>query len=195
MANLHIPRCRIRARQIGTRLIGTRLIGAGLIGVLAGLAMGASEPEDELKAATVLSFVRHSVWLQGPTAGPIAIGVLGRPSMIRLLRQTLDGKTANNRVIRILDAAASAECNGCQVLFVASDNNNEVRQTLAGLHASHALTIGESGKFLEYGGAVNLLFVDGHIGFEVSLAALDRAGVSISSTLLRYGQVKAAPHP
>ena len=60
---------------------------------------------------------------------------------------------------------------------------------------SHTLTIGESDRFLEYGGAVNLFFVDGHIGFEVSLAALDRAGVSISSTLLRYGQVKARPRP
>ena len=180
MANLHITRW---------------WIGAGLIGVLAGSTLGASEPEDELKAATVLSFVRHSEWLQGATAGPITIGVLGRPSMIRMLRQTLDGKTANSHAIRILDATASTEWNACQVLFVASDSNNEVRQTLAGLRAAHTLTIGESDRFLEYGGAVNLFFVDGHIGFEVSLAALDRAGVSISSTLLRYGQVKARPRP
>ena len=76
---------------------------------------------------------------------------------------------------------------------MATDNNNEVRQTLAGLRTSHALTIGETNRFLEYGGAVNLLFVDGHMSFEVNLEALDRAGVSISSTLLRYGQVKARP--
>ena len=70
----------------------------------------------------------------------------------------------------------------------------QVRQTLAGARAAHALTIGETGRFLEDGGAVNLLFVDGHMSFEVSVEALDRAGVSISSTLLRYGQVKVRPH-
>jgi len=168
-------------------------IGAGLIGLLSGFAVGAAEPEDELKSATVLSFVRHTEWLQGAAEGPITIGVMGRPSMVSMLRRTLDGKTANNRAIRIVDAKAPAELNSCQVLYVATDNNNEVRQALAGMRAAHALTIGETSRFLEYGGAVNLLIVDGHMSFEVSLEALDRAGVSISSKLLRYGQVKARP--
>ena len=39
----------------------TRLwIGASLISLLAGFGVSATEPEDELKSATVLSFVRHS---------------------------------------------------------------------------------------------------------------------------------------
>ena len=90
--------------------------GAGLIVLLAGLTVGAAEPEDELKSATVLSFVRHSEWLQGATAGPITVGVMGRPSMIRMLRRTLDGKIANNRAIRIVDATAPAELNSCHVV-------------------------------------------------------------------------------
>ena len=179
---------------MGNLRISRWWIGAGLIVLLAGFAAGAADPEDELKAATVLTFVRHTVWLQGAPTGPITIGVLGRPSMIRTLQRTLDGKTANNRAIRIVDARASAELTSCQVLYVATDDNNQVRQTLAGARASHALTIGETGRFLEDGGAINLLFVDGHMSFEVSVEALDRAGVSISSTLLRYGQVKVRPH-
>jgi hypothetical protein len=167
--------------------------GVGLIGLLAGFAVGAAEPEDELKSATVLTFVRHTEWLQGAAAGPITIGVMGRPSMIGTLRRTLDGKTANNRAIRIVDAKAPAELNSYQVLYVATDNNHEVRQALAGMRTSHVLTIGEADRFLDYGGAVNLLILDGHMSFEVSLEALERAGVSISSTLLRYGQVKARP--
>ena len=168
-------------------------IGAGRIGLLAGLALavGAAEPEDELRSATVLTFVRHTEWLQGATEGPITIGVMGRPSMIRTLRRTLDGKLANNHAIHVVDAKAPVDPNSYQVLYVAMDNNNEVRQALSGMRASHALTIGEAGRFLEYGGAVNLMIVDGHMSFEVSLEALEHAGVSVSSTLLRYGQVKA----
>jgi hypothetical protein len=167
-------------------------MGAGWIVLLAGFAfaVGAAEPEDELRSATVLTFIRHSEWLQGAADGPITVGVMGRPSMIRTLRRTLDGKIANNRAIRVVDAKAPAELNSCQVLYVATDNNNEVRLALAGLRASHALTIGEAGRFLEYGGAVNLTIVDGHMSFEVSLEALDHAGVNVSSKLLRYGQVK-----
>ncbi len=168
-------------------------LGAGLIALLAGLASAAADPEDELKAATVLTFVRHTVWLQGDLTGPITIGVLGRLSMIRTLQRTLDGKTANNRALRIVDARVAAELSSCQVLYLATDDNSAVRQTLAGVRSAHALTIGETGRFLEDGGAVNLLFVDGHMSFEVSVEALDRAGVSISSTLLRYGQIKVRP--
>ncbi len=87
-----------------------------------------------------------------------------------------------------------AELTSCQVLYVATEDHNEVRQTLAVVQASRALTIGETGRFLEEGGAINLLLVDGHMSFEVSVEALDRAGVSISSALLRYGQVKVRPH-
>ena len=168
-------------------------MAAGWMGLLAGLALavGAAEPEDELRSATVLTFIRHSEWLQGAADGPITVGVMGRPSMIRTLRRTLDGKIANNHAIRVVDAKAPAELNSCQVLYVATDNNSEVRQALSGMRASHALTIGEAGRFLEYGGAVNLTIVDGHMSFEVSLDALEHAGVSVSSTLLRYGQVKA----
>ena len=167
-------------------------IGAGWVSLVAGLALavGAAEPEDELRSATVLTFVRHTEWLQG-AEGPITIGVMGRQSMMLTLRRTLDGKTANNHTIRVVDAKAPVDPNSYQVLYVATDNNNEVRQALAGLRASHALTIGEAGRFLEYGGAVNLTIVDGHMSFEVSLEALEHAGVSVSSKLLRYGQVKA----
>jgi hypothetical protein len=44
---------------------------------------------------------------------------------------------------------------------------------------------------LDSGGAVNLLVIDGHMSFEVSLEALDRSGVSISSKLLRFGQIRS----
>jgi len=166
---------------------------AGLVGLAAGLALTAAEPEDELKSATVLTFIRHSEWLQGATSGPITIGVMGRSSMVNMLRRTLDGKTANNRAIRIVDLKSSPEWKSCQVLYLATENSNEARQTMASLGNPHALTIGETDRFLEYGGAVNLLIVDGHMSFEVSLEALDRAGVSVSSKLLRYGQVKVRP--
>jgi prepilin-type processing-associated H-X9-DG protein len=167
--------------------------GAALLCLLAGSALRATEPEDELRSATVLTFIRHAEWLQSVPVGPITIGVVGRPGMIRTLRRTMEGKSANNHAIRVLATTVSADLHSCQVIYLAMDNNNEVRQTLTALRGAHALTIGEVDRFLEYGGAVNLLFVDGHMSFEVSLEALDRAGLSISSNLLRYGQVRARP--
>jgi hypothetical protein len=152
-----------------------------------------TEPEDELRSATVLAFIRHSEWRQA-ASGPIRIAVVGRAGMVQTLRRTLEGKTANNRAIRVVDGKLPGDPRECQILYVAGENSGEIRETVAAWQG-HALTIGESGRFLEYGGAVQLLIVDGHMRFEVNLDAVERAGVAISSTLLRYGQVARQPRP
>ena len=166
-----------------------------LLSLGAAVCLGATDPEDELKSATVLTFIRHAEWRLSAT-GVITVGVIGRPAIVRTLHRTLEGRVANSRTIHVLDVTPVSDLRACHVLYVASDNNREVLQLLAEARAPHALTIGESHKFLDQGGAVNLLMVDGHMSFEVNRDALERAGVAISSTLLRYGQVTSAgSHP
>jgi hypothetical protein len=164
-----------------------------LLALPAPAVSSATEPEDELKAATVLTFLRYTQWAQTNATGPITIGVLGRPAMAATLRRMLEGKSVNNRTIQVLDARAGTELAACSVAYLATENATELRQALAHLRTSHALVMGEAKRFLDEGGAVNLMIVEGHMSFEVSMEALDRAGVSVSSKLLRYGQVKARP--
>lgn len=167
-----------------------RLGGLVLLSLAAGDWLAATEPEDELKSATVLAFVRHAEWREAAT-GPINIAVLGKPATVSTLRRTLEGKTANNRIVHVVEAR-QPDLGDIQVLYLASNDNKEVRRALAAAQTSHALTIGESDRFLEYGGAVNLMILDGRMSFDVSREALERAGITISSTLLRYGQVSVA---
>jgi len=153
-----------------------------------------SEPVDEIKSAIVLSFLRYSEWPEPAPAGqPITVGVIGRASLLPVLRRALEGKLVNSRPVRILEVKTLSDPHCCQVIYLATGKTAEIQQALAGARSAHALTIGEADKFLEYGGAVNLILLDGRIGFEVSLEALGRSGVAISSKLLRYGQVKGRP--
>ena len=92
--------------------------------------------------------------------------------------------------MRILPLQAAPDPRCCQVVYFAGDRNTEIRQSLQSLATLPVLTLGESDRFLEYGGAINLFLADGHMAFEVSLESLDRAGVAISSTLLRFGQIR-----
>src|SRR5579872_3155804 len=53
----------------------------------------ASDPEDELKAAVVLSFLRYAEWDRPPSANaPIVLGVFGRSALADALRRTAEGK-------------------------------------------------------------------------------------------------------
>jgi hypothetical protein len=160
--------------------------------LLAGLSRAAGDPEDQLKAAVVLSFLRYGEWPQPPAAGaPILVGVLGRTSFSAVLRQTLESKSVNDHAIRVIDLKNAHEAPGCQIVYFATDKSADIKAALQSSALVRALAIGESKDFLDWGGAVNLLVVDGHMGFEVSLEALERSGVNISSKLLRFGQIRS----
>lgn len=171
-----------------TRFLHVRLLPALLAASIA-FAVGA-EPEDQLKAATVFTFLRYSEWSIAADRPVLTVGVLGRTSMVEALQHTIEGKIVNNRKVRVLPLKHPSECRGCQVLYLATGNRGELKQLLTGLHTAGLLVIGESDRFLELGGAVCLLIADGHMSFEVSQQALGRSGVTVSSRLLRYGQVR-----
>jgi len=150
-------------------------------------------PEDELKSAVVLSFLRYGEWRPAPQANaPLLVGVVGRDSFAETLRRNLEGKQVGDHSIHIVALKNPNEPHVCHILYFAEDRSVDTKAVLQGAALAHALTIGESKDFLAQGGAVNLFLLDGHIAFEVNLEALDRAGISISSRLLRFGQIRNA---
>ena len=146
----------------------------------------AGDSEDELKSAAVWLFVQYS-HLEPGVDGAITVGVLGRPAFGQALRRTLEGKSTGGHPVRVVDAKSDLSC--CQIVYLATDKSEEIRRALESTQPLRALTIGESDRFLDTGGAVNLFIADGHISFETSLDALNRCGVTISSNLLKFGQV------
>jgi hypothetical protein len=155
------------------------------------MPLAASEPEDELKAATVLSFLRYSEWPAAPAGDPsLTVGVLGRPALLLTFRKALEGKMVENRPVKVMELPAEPAPGCCQIVFLVSDKPADLKTALA--HSTHALTIGVSDQFLELGGAIQLLIVDGRMSFEVNREVLERSGITVSSKLLRFGQIRSA---
>jgi len=150
---------------------------------------GGGDPEDELKAATVLSFLRYSEWPDTP-ATPITVGVFGRNAMLETLRIRLKDKSIDGHAVKVVELRPGWDGLGCDVIYIGAGRSADIKQALDAVHSAHVLTIGESNRFLELGGAINLLLVYGRISFEFSRNALEQSGFSISSKLLRFGQVR-----
>ena len=162
-----------------------------LLGAVAAPCRAGSEPEDELKAAVVLSFLRYTQFANPTRAAvPIVACVAGRPEFARTLRRTLEGKLVESHPITVAEVKSLGAHSGCQLLYVATGRRQEIREAMSAMGAARALTVGESDHFLDLGGAVNLTLVDGRVTFEADLDALERAGISISSKLLRFGQIR-----
>jgi hypothetical protein len=160
-----------------------------LLLILPGLGALAVEPEDEIKSVAVLNFLRYSTWPE-PVPGTLTVGVLGRRSFLDALRATLESKPVNGRAVRVTEVKRAADVQECQMVYLATERSADIKPVLATAQSVRALTIGESDRFLDYGGAINLFLVDGHIGFEASLETIERTGVTVSSNLLRIGQIR-----
>jgi hypothetical protein len=148
------------------------------------------EPEDQLKAATVLAILQNSRWAAENGNQQLVVCVWGRQAMIDALRQALDGKFVNGRIVRVTAATEAMDTRCCQVMYMGTGRKAEMQRLLPGAAAARALTIGEDDRFLDSGGDLNLYLADGHMAFEVNLPALGESGISISSRLLRFGRVR-----
>ena len=171
--------------------LGRALCASGLVLAL-GIALrtsAADEAEDTIKSVAVLNFIRYSTW--GGVPDPLVVGVAGRQGFLDALRATLQNKQISGHTVRVVGVKNAAEAQSCQLLYLATARVAEIQPFLSSPVVTHALTIGETDRFLDIGGAVNLYLTDGHIAFEASLDALDRAGITVSSNLLRVGQVRA----
>jgi hypothetical protein len=149
-----------------------------------------AEPEDQLKAATVLAILQNSKWAAENGKQQLVVCVWGRQAIIDALRQTLDGKIVNGRTVRVTAATAAMDTRCCQVMYMGTGRKAEMQRLLPGAAANRSLTIGEDDRFLDSGGDLNLYIADGHMAFEANLPALEETGVSISSKLLRFGRVR-----
>ena len=158
---------------------------------LGGVPLAADEPDDELKSAIVLSLLRYSTWKSALAAGgPLTVGVLGRSPLRHVLERQLEGKSVDNRLVHIMAVKSAGDPCRCQAIYIVIDERADVKQALEMARSARALSIGESDRFLEYGGAVNLFLADGHMSVEVSVEAIEEEGTDISSRLLRMGQVR-----
>ena len=149
--------------------------------------MRAADSEEELKAATVWLFVQYSQ-IPSTAEGAVTVGVIGRHSFAQALQRTLRGKTVRGYPVKVIEP--QDDLRGCQILYFATDKGAEIRHALQEVQPQHFLSIGETSHFLEYGGAVNLFIVDGHIGFETNIDVLTRKAITISSNLLKFGQIR-----
>jgi hypothetical protein len=103
-----------------------------------------------------------------------------------------DGEDIGGRTLRVrLYSNEARPAPGCDMAFQSAEARRFTSPKT--LSDSGAVTISASPNFLSRGGAIQLFVDDGSFHFDVNDAALKKAGVKISSKLLRVGmKVKVA---
>jgi hypothetical protein len=151
--------------------------------------------EYEVKAAFLYNFARYVEWPPGavPAGQPFVIAVLGHDPFGPALDAVLRGRTIRDRPLAVRRLARLDEMETAQVLFIARSEGDEVARILRRLEGQPVLTVGEEPDFAQQGGVVRFRVDQDRVGFEINIDSAERAGLKMSSQLLKLARIVRSP--
>ena len=148
--------------------------------------------ETELKAAWLYNFVQHIEWPAGSfkdDKAPIVVAILGASPVEEPLARTIKGKSVQGRGVEIRRAAQPADLKGANIVFVPDAEKERLEQAVAAVHGAKVLVVGETEGATRRGAAFNFYSEDSRIRFEANVDVATKAGLAVSSKLLKFARI------
>ena len=86
------------------------------------------------------------------------------------------------------------EVEGCHLLFISRSENKRLPKLMQLVSNHHVLTVGDVEGFAKLGVIVSFLIENESVRFVINLKAAERAGLKISSRLLRIAKLVEGTH-
>jgi hypothetical protein len=186
-------RPRLLPRLAGVAIAWTLLGTPGLY------AQDSKPTEYQVKAAYLFNFGRYIGWPNKTAAtkgGSFAICVLGRDPFGLALDTTLAGETLEGRSVVARRISRPQEAVDCRIVFVSLSVDGQLKEVLAELDKTGALTVSDMPSFSRRGGMIEFVLEGGRVRFEVNLGVAERAGLTLSAQLLKLAvSVRRSPQP
>jgi hypothetical protein len=151
--------------------------------------LGQQKPTDyQVKAAYLYNFGRFVEWPARAAAtkgDSFTVCVLGEDPFGPALDATLAGETIDGKNVIAKRISTPEESSNCQILFVSSAEDGRVNKIIGALDKKAVLTVSDMPRFSQHGGMIQFLLEGNKVRFEVNLTAAQRAGLTLSSELLK----------
>ena len=148
-----------------------------------------SQPSEyEVKAAFLYNFARFVEWPEEDQAGPtFTICIVGEDPFGEAF-ESIEGRQVRGRTL-VVDRRPELGGQACDMLFISSSERRRMGAILAALEARPILTVSEVDGFGSQGGMINFVLEQREVRFEISIEAVERAGLEMSAKLLRVARV------
>lgn len=167
------------ARFVATSVLAMLLLSTG--------AGAQNRPtEYQVKAAFLFNFGKFVKWPPSPMPGNnFAICVLGSNPFGGALDSTVAGERIDGKpvTVRRIDSAAGA--NACRIVFVSESERSRLDAIVSALSRSPVLTVSDADGFVDHAGMIQFVMDRDRVRFQVNLAAAEKAGLVLSSELLK----------
>jgi hypothetical protein len=149
--------------------------------------------EYEVKAAFIHNIAKFVEWPATARAkGALRLCILGQDSSGGAF-DALRGKPIGDAVWEVLPVDRQSNLHQCRVLFIAASESGNLGQVLNDIKGHAVLTVGDSDGFAVQGVMVNFYLEQNRVRFEINNDAAGRAGLRISSQLLKLARIVAEP--
>jgi hypothetical protein len=177
------------------RSVALRLVVTALWALCAGAALADAPTERELKAAFLFHFPSYVEWPPHTFAGPaepLVIGILGEDPFGSVLDELVSGRSVQGHPLRVRRLARLSDLEDVHVLYLGYSDPLDVRFACDTLRDHPVLTVTDGERLAEQGAMINLRLRDRKVRFDVNVEAADRAGLKLSSQLLKLARIVPA---
>lgn len=188
------------ARPLGVPALAAAMVvaaisaGASSSSSLSTASAEAPSREYQVKAAFLYNFTQFVEWPGSSFASgdaPLVIGVAGPSDPFEgALEQAMAGKTAGHRPIVVKHFESPAQLEPCHLLFVPHSREDWLPKASQAQGGRPCLTVGETDDLMEKGGTIAFFTEDGKLRFEVNEEAVEKAGLKVSSKLLKLAKIR-----
>jgi hypothetical protein len=162
------------------------LLAAALLAA-PGAAQAQVAAEYDVKAAFLYNFTKFVEWPPSAFAderSSLKICVLGEDPFGKSLQAVASEEVAG-RKLTVLRTESMGNPAGCHVLFVSRSERERLPRILAEVRERPVLTVSDTKGFLDQGGIINFTLEGSKVRFEINQDSAEKAGLKISSKLLR----------
>ncbi len=183
----HEPRrCRLSSVRSGLFRFLALAIASALLGPSCLHAQRSSPNEYEVKAAYLYDFGKFVAWpSKAATVDEFPICVLGEDPFGAALDATIAGETINGKKVVVNRIAKAQEAVSCRILFISASEERQLKDILATLDKTSVLTVSDIPQFTRRGGMIQFVIDANRVRFEVNVTTAQRAGLTLSSQLLK----------
>lgn len=141
--------------------------------------------EYNLKAAFIYNFTRYIEWKPTSDQNEFIIGVIGSSPINDPLAEIVKTETVDSKKIVIKQFSKPADITFCHILFIPQNSNFALDDILTKTTGKGMLIISEKNGYAELGTAINFVIVNRKLKFEANVKAINAAGLTASSQLLK----------
>jgi len=142
----------------------------------------------DVKAAYLYNFGHFVEWPVNVAAAKndsFTVCVLGQDPFGPVLDAALAGETIAGKRVAARRISTLQESGSCQILFLSSAEEARLNKIIEALNKQAVLTVSDMPQFSQRGGMIQFVLEGKRVRFEVNLAAVQHAGLTLSSELLK----------